>query len=58
MIKKGHNYSNTSYIDMGIPYAAGSLYSTVDDLYGTRHILISCFLLNQWITVYWLHMPC
>tara|TARA_R110002124_G_scaffold101952_1_gene249773 strand:- start:1124 stop:2623 length:1500 start_codon:yes stop_codon:yes gene_type:complete len=31
--KKGRNYSNTSYIDMGIPYAAGSLYSTVDDLY-------------------------
>lgn len=25
-------YLNTSYIDMGLPYAAGSLYSTVDDL--------------------------
>jgi len=25
-------YSNTSYLDMGEPYAAGSLYSSVDDL--------------------------
>ena len=25
-------YENTSYIDMSIPYAAGSLYSTVEDL--------------------------
>lgn len=26
-------YRNTSYIDMTLPYSAGSLYSTVDDLY-------------------------
>ena len=26
-------YVNTSYIDMTLPYAAGSLYSTVEDLY-------------------------
>jgi CubicO group peptidase (beta-lactamase class C family) len=31
--KKGKNITNTSYIDMSIPYAAGSLYSTVEDLY-------------------------
>ncbi len=31
--KQGKNIINTSYIDMGIPYAAGSLYSTVEDLY-------------------------
>ncbi|MFV8347520.1 serine hydrolase [Flavobacterium sp. ZB4P13] len=31
--KKGKNYSNASYLDLSIPYAAGSLYSTVDDLY-------------------------
>jgi len=27
------SYTNTSYIDMSQPYAAGSLYSTVEDLY-------------------------
>lgn len=26
-------YVNAAYLDMGIPYAAGSLYSTVEDLY-------------------------
>lgn len=31
--KKGKKISNSSYIDMSIPYAAGSLYSTVEDLY-------------------------
>lgn len=31
--KEGKNFSNTPYIDMSIPYAAGSLYSTVEDLY-------------------------
>lgn len=27
------NYINTNYVDMSIPYAAGSMYSTVEDLY-------------------------
>jgi CubicO group peptidase (beta-lactamase class C family) len=31
--KSGKSYTNASYIDMSIPYAAGSLYSTVEDLY-------------------------
>jgi CubicO group peptidase (beta-lactamase class C family) len=31
--KKGPNYVNAAYLDMSIPYAAGSLYSTVEDLY-------------------------
>ncbi|MGI9532237.1 serine hydrolase [Lutimonas sp.] len=31
--KNGNNYSNANYLDMSIPYAAGSLYSTADDLY-------------------------
>ncbi|WP_310554408.1 serine hydrolase [Flavobacterium sp.] len=31
--KKGNGYENAPYIDMSIPYAAGSLYSTVEDLY-------------------------
>ncbi len=29
----GGNYANAPYLDMTIPYAAGSLYSTVEDLY-------------------------
>lgn len=31
--KRGNSYSNAAYLDMSIPYAAGSLYSTVEDLY-------------------------
>ncbi|MGO4771671.1 serine hydrolase [Flavobacterium sp. W22_SRS_FK3] len=31
--KKGKTIQNAPYIDMSIPYAAGSLYSTVEDLY-------------------------
>lgn len=31
--KKGTKYVNAAYLDMTIPYAAGSLYSTVEDLY-------------------------
>ena len=31
--KMGAEYVNSRYIDMSIPYAAGSLYSTVEDLY-------------------------
>jgi CubicO group peptidase (beta-lactamase class C family) len=31
--KTGDGYRNAAYLDMSIPYAAGSLYSTVEDLY-------------------------
>ncbi len=31
--KKGNEFVNAPFIDMSIPYAAGSLYSTVEDLY-------------------------
>jgi len=31
--KTGNSYVNSNYLDMSIPYAAGSLYSTVEDLY-------------------------
>ena len=31
--KRGSSYVNAPYLDMSIPYAAGSLYSTVEDLY-------------------------
>lgn len=31
--RKGKQITNAAYLDMSIPYAAGSLYSTVEDLY-------------------------
>ncbi|WP_245583658.1 serine hydrolase [Salinimicrobium xinjiangense] len=31
--KRGNDYINAPYLDMSIPYAAGSLYSTAEDLY-------------------------
>jgi len=31
--RSGSSYINADYLDMSIPYAAGSLYSTVEDLY-------------------------
>ncbi len=31
--KHGNEYVNAPYLDMSLPYAAGSLYSTVEDLY-------------------------
>lgn len=31
--KRGKKITNSPYLDMSIPYAAGSLYSTVEDLY-------------------------
>jgi len=32
-VKTADGYENAPYLDMSIPYAAGSLYSTVEDLY-------------------------
>ncbi len=31
--RRGNSYINADYLDMSIPYAAGSMYSTVEDLY-------------------------
>jgi CubicO group peptidase (beta-lactamase class C family) len=31
--RDGENFRNSNYIDMSIPYAAGSIYSTVEDMY-------------------------
>ncbi|HEU4638083.1 MAG TPA: serine hydrolase, partial [Candidatus Binatia bacterium] len=31
--KSADSYTNAAYLDMSIPYAAGSMYSTVEDLY-------------------------
>ncbi len=45
--KNGNEYTNTAYLDMSIPYAAGSLYSTVEDLYTWDQALYTNQLLSQ-----------
>lgn len=45
--KKGKTIVNTPYIDMSVPYAAGSLYSTVEDLYLWDQALYTTKLLSQ-----------
>lgn len=45
--RKGKTIVNAKYIDMSIPYAAGSLYSTVEDLYLWEQALLSNKLLSQ-----------
>ncbi len=45
--KSGTDYYNAAYIDMSIPYAAGSLYSTVEDLYLWDQALYTNKLLSK-----------
>lgn len=45
--KQGASYINSNYIDMSIPYAAGSLYSTVEDLYLWDQALYTNKLLSK-----------
>ncbi|TDO84303.1 CubicO group peptidase (beta-lactamase class C family) [Flavobacterium chryseum] len=45
--KQGKKIINASYIDMSIPYAAGSLYSTVEDLYLWDQALYTNKLLSE-----------
>lgn len=45
--KDGLGYVNASYLDMSIPYAAGSMYSTVEDLYLWDQALYTDKLLPQ-----------
>lgn len=45
--KEGKVLSNAAYIDMSIPYAAGSLYSTVEDLYLWDQALYTNKLLSE-----------
>jgi CubicO group peptidase (beta-lactamase class C family) len=45
--KNGRNYVNANFIDMSIPYAAGALYSTVEDLYLWDQALYSNQLLRK-----------
>ncbi len=44
--KQGAGYINAPYLDMSIPYAAGSLYSTVEDLYKWDQALYTDKLLS------------
>lgn len=45
--KRGNKITNAAYLDMSIPYAAGSLYSTVEDLYLWDQALYSNKLLSE-----------
>lgn len=45
--KKGKQISNAPFLDMSIPYAAGSLYSTVEDLYLWDQALYTNTLLSE-----------
>jgi len=45
--KQGNNYVNSRYLDMSIPYAAGSLYSTVEDLFLWDQALYTNKLLSK-----------
>lgn len=42
-----NGYRNAAYLDMSIPYAAGSLYSTVEDLYRWDRALYETTLLSE-----------
>ena len=45
-VRTGNGYINAPYLDMSIPYAAGSLYSTVEDLYLWDQVLYTDKLLS------------
>lgn len=51
--KSGRDYMNSSYLDMSIPYAAGSMYSTVEDLYKWDQALYTTNILpKEYMTMY------
>ena len=45
--KQGRDYVNSDYLDMTIPYAAGSMYSTVEDLYKWDQALYTTKILPE-----------
>lgn len=45
--KDGDGYVNAPYLDMSLPYAAGSLYSTVEDLYKWDRALYKNEILSE-----------
>lgn len=57
--KQGGDYVNSSYLDMSIPYAAGSIYSTVEDLYKWDQALYTTSILpKEYMTMYFKpHIP-
>tara|TARA_R110000868_G_scaffold409563_1_gene695310 strand:- start:1023 stop:2783 length:1761 start_codon:yes stop_codon:yes gene_type:complete len=51
--RSGRDYVNSSYLDMSIPYAAGSMYSTVEDLYKWDQALYTTRILpKRYMTLY------
>ncbi|GAA4311316.1 hypothetical protein GCM10023115_33090 [Pontixanthobacter gangjinensis] len=44
--QKGNNFTNSKYLDMSIPYAAGSIYSTVEDLFKWHKALLNDELIS------------
>ena len=51
--KQGEDYVNSNYIDMSIPYAAGSMYSTVEDLFKWDQALYTTNILpKDYMTMY------
>lgn len=51
--KQGRDYVNSSYLDMSIPYAAGSIYSTVEDLFKWDQALYTTNILpKDYMTLY------
>jgi CubicO group peptidase (beta-lactamase class C family) len=45
--KNGRHYVNANFIDMSVPYAAGAMYSTVEDLYLWDQALYGNLLLRK-----------
>ncbi|WP_026933078.1 serine hydrolase domain-containing protein [Christiangramia echinicola] len=45
--QRGSKFTNSKYLDMSIPYAAGSIYSTVEDLYKWHKALLNNDLISQ-----------
>lgn len=45
--KSGNGYMNAAYLDMTLPYAAGSMYSTVEDLYKWDQALYNYTILSE-----------
>ncbi len=45
--KQGRGYENSKYLDMSIPYSAGSMYSTVEDLYKWDQALYTTAILPK-----------
>ena len=45
--QRGSKFRNSNYLDMSIPYAAGSIYSTVEDLFKWHKALLNNQLISE-----------